>query len=788
MKSKKSRTWLMLFSALLALPPAVLHADDDDDDGDDDIARFVANEIVVKLNPASGAGIDQIHAQYATATLSTMLESAGIYLIGAPEGADLEQLVDDLDDDARLLYAEPNYITSVPQSDGHVIWAWSGGAPVSGTFPQELVGQAPTQSLDLPAVRPLSTGAGVVVAVLDTGVDFAHPNLAANLLDTGYDFVDDDAVPQDLRMNLDADGDGKTDENFGHGSHVAGAVLLAAPDAWVLPIRVLDSEGQGNTFILAEAIDYAVRAGAHIINLSLGMDVDSDLLDDAIEFAEDADVLIVAAAGNANSDLPRFPAADDDVLGVASVGGDDRKSPFTNWGSWIGVSAPGEAVVSAFPGDAYAAWSGTSMAAPLVAGQAALLKALDPDLDDDDLIDLIRRTAFNIDPLNPDWQQKLGAGRVDLLASLQAVRAGSHDDDDDDEDDGRDDDDEGRDDDDDDDGRDDALVSLEQAIARLQQGWDDAHVSVEGVPVALIDDDDYRFAIGETEVVLELWDDDIVLVIGEPIRVTGELEEADDDDRAAGLLYELDAAWIEDLAGNRIGDDDDDDRDDDDLRKDYGKRAEGTLADLIALLESRQDDDLNVRVTGTLGQRLGNGSDDDEDYRFTDESGVTVILDLDSRANLRFALTPGMQLDIIGELERVDDDDDDAPAGVAYELDAVWIRLADGTALDIGQLTPLAGATISDWIGFFWKLDDDDGWFDHPTKGLIFTDDTLDDDDWFLCHNRDEWFHVSRDWYPLIFSRTSGWYLLVGSAFGERQHAYSFEKDEWILDFWRKGP
>jgi uncharacterized protein YdeI (BOF family) len=300
----------------------------------------------------------------------------------------------------------------------------------------------------------------------------------------------------------------------------------------------------------------------------------------------------------------------------------------------------------------------------------------------------------------------------------------------------------------------------------------------------MIDGGDYRFAIGETEVILELWDDDIALTIGEAIRVSGELEFADDDNPAAGLLYELDAIWIEDLAGNRIGGDDDPD---DDLDERYGNRAEGTLAELVDRLESRQDDDLNVRTRGTLGERVGNLDDDDEDYLFSDDSGVTVILDLDSRAELSFALTPGLQLEIIGELERVDDDDE-IPAGITHELDAVWIRLADGTSLDIGQLTPFAGSTISDWIGYFWKLGDDAGWYYHPSKGLLFSGETLGNDDWFLSLDREDWIYASREWYPFIFSDSGGWHYLIGSAYGDLQHGYSYDRDEWILDFWRQDP
>lgn len=351
--------------------------------------------------------------------------------------------------------------------------------------------------------------------------------------------------------------------------------------------------------------------------------------------------------------------------------------------------------------------------------------------------------------------------------------------------------------DDNDDYDDEALLSLEDAVERLEQGWDEAYITAEGTPVAFIDDDEYRFVIGDTEVVLELSDDDIILTLDETIQVTGELEWADDDDTTeTGLLYELDAETLRDLEGNLIlGEDDDfrdedddmDDRDDDDdLEERYGNRAEGTLAELIELLDSQQDDDLNVRTTGILGEIVVTISDDDEDYLFSDGSGVTVILDLDSRADLHFALTPGMELEIIGELERVDDDDE-VPAGITHELDAIWIRLADGTALDIGQLTMLSGATISDWIGYFWKLDDD-GWFYHPSKGILFTDDTLDDDDWFLSLNRDEWIYVNRQFYPFVFSNDEGWHYLIGSSYGELQHAYDYDDDEWILDFWQTYP
>jgi len=639
MNSILKKLRLLPLLALVSVPPVVLLADDDDDD---DEPRFESNEIVVKLNPATGAGIEEIHTAYGSSTLSTMLESAGIYLIRPPVGADVEDFAETLMEDTRLLYAEPNYITSVPQSGGHVIWAWSGGPPVFGGFPDVIIDQVPMQALELSSIHPQTTGSGVVVAVLDTGVDFSHPNLSASLLGAGYDFVDDDSLPQDRRMNLDADGDGLFDENYGHGTHVAGSILIAAPDASILPVRVLDSEGRGNVFTLAEALDHAVRAGAHVINLSLGMDFQSDLLEEAVERALEADVLLVAAAGNGNTNTPHFPAAIDDVLAVASVDGDDLKSPFTNWGGWITVAAPGEAVVSAFPENTYAAWSGTSMAAPLVAGQAALLKAMNPSLEVEDLMEVITASAFPVDALNPGWEGSLGTGRIDLPASVEQVSSSMHGDE-----------------------------------------------------------------------------------------------------------------WID-----------------------------GTLTELVSLLESGEDEDLDVRVTGILGERLGDPLE--AEYRFTDGSGTAVLLELDAYTDVRYAMPVGTRLEIRGELAEIEAEDE-SPGTIAYQLEGLLVRLENGAELDIGPQSRLAGSTVSDWAGYAWELEEA-GWVFHPSKGLLYADDPFGSGGWFFSINRTDWLYTVRDWYPYVFSHTSGWYYVIGSPYGGLQHAYSFIREEWVFDFWRLNP
>jgi len=148
-----------------------------------------------------------------------------------------------------------------------------------------------------------------------------------------------------------------------------------------------------------------------VINLSLGTAADSELLEDAVEDAEEDGAVVVASAGNDSRSQKQWPAADDDVVAVASVTPTDARSPFSNVGPWVDVAAPGQCIVSTFPRGVYARWDGTSMAAPFVAAQAALLRGQRPAADPEYLVALIKQTAVPVGP-------GLGAGRIDLAASL----------------------------------------------------------------------------------------------------------------------------------------------------------------------------------------------------------------------------------------------------------------------------------------------------------------------------------------------------------------------------------
>ena len=241
--------------------------------------------------------------------------------------------------------------------------------------------------IEADAARATSTGAGAVVAVVDSGVQADHPDLAGRV-GPGWDEVQRDATPQD--------GDG-------HGTHVLGIVGAAsgngvgvesvAPGATLMPIRVLGDDGGGNIDDVARGVDYARTHGADVINLSLGSEVplvgaaEGDPLDAAIRRAIAAGIVVVAAAGNNGVPVCEQPAADDGLLCVGAVDKRRSRSFFSSFGRGLGLVAPGgsgatvagmevgEDVLSTFAGSAYRELAGTSQAAPHVAGVAALLVA-----------------------------------------------------------------------------------------------------------------------------------------------------------------------------------------------------------------------------------------------------------------------------------------------------------------------------------------------------------------------------------------------------------------------------
>ncbi|HMR65545.1 MAG TPA: S8 family serine peptidase [Anaerolineae bacterium] len=384
---------LTLLFSLSTMPTGPVLADDDDDD-DEEIVDFISDQVVVKVEP--GVAIDEINTDFGTTTLEMLSGNRGIYLLQIPAGQSEEDLADNLEDDPRVRYAEPNFIGEAPEADRRTRGAWG------GQDEQPYGGQYANSMLNLACTQTLSRGAGVTVAVLDTGIQLDHPALADRLV-AGFDYLDDDATPDDT-------GDG---EVRGHGTHVAGIIKLVAPEAKLMPVRVLDSYGYGNVFVIADAILWAAENGAGVINLSLGTARESELMSDIIaEVIGSYGTVIVAAAGNLSSSDPQYPAAlDEDILAVGAVDQNKNRAEFSNYGDWLDVAAPGDKIYSTFPTSGYATWSGTSMSTPFVAGQAALLKSV-AGSDPAGIIRLITATAESID-------DDLGSGLINPVASLE---------------------------------------------------------------------------------------------------------------------------------------------------------------------------------------------------------------------------------------------------------------------------------------------------------------------------------------------------------------------------------
>jgi subtilisin family serine protease len=196
-----------------------------------------------------------------------------------------------------------------------------------------------------------------------------------------------------------------------------------APEARLLAGRVLDSDGRGDMLSVASGIYWAMEKGARVINLSLGSLSQSDMVQAALEDAENAGVVCVAAAGNWGTEYPReFPARSSHVLAVAAVDEDRQPAPFSSYGTHIAVSAPGVALRSAYVGGGYVLWSGTSMSAPLVSGSAATLIALHPSWGKGEVRKRLSETS---DPLHPDagaLAAKFGSGVVNAGSALYPDR------------------------------------------------------------------------------------------------------------------------------------------------------------------------------------------------------------------------------------------------------------------------------------------------------------------------------------------------------------------------------
>ena len=281
-----------------------------------------------------------------------------------------------------------------------------------GTIDPYRVHQWALNRVPFEASWPLTNGMGAVVAVLDTGVQADHEDLAGSVL-TGWDAI--------------ADRSGAKTDPSGHGTHVAGIIAAvagngkgiagAAPGVRILPVRVLDRDGSGKLSDILQGIIWAADQGADVINLSLGGAGDDSTYGAVIRYALDKGALVVAAAGNEALDgnTPNYPAADPGALAVAATTASDTPALFSNYGSYVDIAAPGVSIYSTLS-SGYTAASGTSAAAPYASAAAALLAADQLDLSPTVVRDLLERSARDLGA--PGRDDHFGAGLIDPAAAL----------------------------------------------------------------------------------------------------------------------------------------------------------------------------------------------------------------------------------------------------------------------------------------------------------------------------------------------------------------------------------
>jgi type VII secretion-associated serine protease mycosin len=374
--------------------------------------EIVPGEVVVKWRDAERG--PEHAAQRGLAVVAEIgAPGRGLPDVVSTEGRPVEEVLAELRNDPAVDYAEPNYVLSLAEEPG--VTAVSVNDPKTG----------PQYSLDRMRVRDawaFTTGASGIVAVLDTGVEFGHQDLAGRVL-PGHDFVNND--------------DDAADDN-GHGTWVAGIIAANANDgigiagvSWrdrILPVKIMNANGTGDTSDLTSGIVWAADHGATVINMSVGGFPYSQFVHDAIRYAWSRDVVLVGAAGNNATDGQFFPASYPEVISVSATQTDDEFTFWSNYGPDVDVSAPGASVLTTncqackpveqdISGDhRYTYISGTSFAAPNVAGVVALIRARYPAQSNAWVVD---RLTSTVDDLGyAGWDRRYGHGRVNALRAV----------------------------------------------------------------------------------------------------------------------------------------------------------------------------------------------------------------------------------------------------------------------------------------------------------------------------------------------------------------------------------
>lgn len=418
----------------------------------------IVDQLMIRITPDATIDgvVDRFNLQWPGTSVARSIASRRTYLLQLPPNTDSINVEHSVagwinpnpnvpDPQRPLVWVEANYLGQASEGQTGTIYVRT-----LENGQQLYANQYALARMGVPVAQQLATGAGVMVAVLDTGIDADHPELAGRVLASGYNFVDQNADVSDYGngVNDDPAYDSTVDECAGHGTFVAGLISLVAPDATLLPVKVLNDEGHGDAFIIAQGIYYAIDQGAEVINMSLGSTYDAICQDEAMAEAQSRGIVVIAAAGNLNRETRWFPATEDDfALGFSGVDHNDVKASFSNYNRRMFLAAPAtsfftggdpsdpgnydptRSIYSIVPEDGYGVWSGTSLGTAFASGAAALVRSQHPEWAPNattwwTLRGVLESTSVNIDAQNPAYQggddRLLGAGRLDVGAAVNA--------------------------------------------------------------------------------------------------------------------------------------------------------------------------------------------------------------------------------------------------------------------------------------------------------------------------------------------------------------------------------
>ncbi|TCZ75567.1 peptidase S8 [Paenibacillus albiflavus] len=392
----------------------------DNDNGNEE-SHYAKNEVVVKFRRAPSAkDLRQILGQIN----GSIIKKLGQTYIFKSNRMDTPKLIHYFRK-WNVEYVEPHYLymtneePAAPTSFGRFLFNNMQGPELAQTFKpnDELYSKYQWNLRQIGTDQSWTfnkDASGVIVAVIDTGVDLTHPDIEPHIA-SGYNVI----KPED-----------QPDDDVGHGTHVSGVIsalvnnrLGVAGMTWssrILPVKVLDETGAGSTYAVAQGIIWATDHGAKVINMSLGNYATSSFLHDAIKYAYDKDVVLIAASGNDNTDRPSYPAYYPEVFAVAASDSNNNRASFSNYGDYIDVTAPGVNIASTYPKNQYVALSGTSMATPHVSALAALIRATNPSLRNTEVMDIIRTTAQDIG--DPGTDSYFGYGLINVPKAVEEAQ------------------------------------------------------------------------------------------------------------------------------------------------------------------------------------------------------------------------------------------------------------------------------------------------------------------------------------------------------------------------------